>query len=364
MLSERRRYQITGVTRTNGTLFSHAELLTLIQHVQDTTDTEAPSPDMPQKKLIECTRVLYYSHDLTDTLPVGEIASHGLPYQSYSAVFTPAQVARTYGARVTPSLLADEAGYLLQDGLWWKPSGRMIFDEQQFYQPIRYLDALGNVFQIAYDHYALLVEHIIDPLQNQRTVLNDYRTMRPMQLTDANGNCSQVRFDALGTVVATAHMGRHGQDEGDTLTDPTSAIEYDLFRWMEQRRPNVLRRSARYAHGTMNSGWQERYSYLDGSGHEMMQKCQAEPYDDPANARREDDAAPQLRWLATRCPLRNQDNAPIKTYAPYFSATADYEDEHSHGEPEDGSMSSYDALGRLIRSEHANETSTSNMFAA
>ncbi|MGK4001470.1 hypothetical protein WMF31_02515 [Sorangium sp. So ce1036] len=43
----------------------------------------------------------------------------------------------------------------------------------------------------------------------------DYRVLGPWQLTDANGNVSEVRFDALGRVTAMAVMGKPGAGEGD-----------------------------------------------------------------------------------------------------------------------------------------------------
>src|SRR5207248_1403091 len=115
-----------------------------------------------------------------------------------------------------------------------------------------------------------------DPLSNTVQAEHDYRALQPSLVTDANADRSAARYDALGVPVATALMGKVNAGEGDTLDDPTVAIEYDLFRFVDHGLPNFVHVSARLRHGEANTGFQESYSYADGFGREVMKKVQAE----------------------------------------------------------------------------------------
>src|SRR5262249_54574317 len=84
--------------------------------------------------------------------------------------------------------------------------------------------------------------------------------LHPSLVTDPNGNQTALAFDALGMVVATAVMGKGG-GEGDTLTDPTTRLEYDLLAWQNGQGPAYVHTFAREKHGAANPRWQESYSY-------------------------------------------------------------------------------------------------------
>ena len=156
--------------------------------------------------------------------------------------------------------------------------------------------------------------------------------LQPALTTDPNNNRSAVAFDELGMVVATAVMGKTNAGEGDTLADPTTKLEYDLFNWINNGRPNFVHTFAREQHGPSNPRWQESYSYSDGSGREVLKKVQAEPglapQRDSSGALVRDasdkiiwsDTAPDVRWVGTgRTVLDNKGN-PIKKYEPFFDS--------------------------------------------
>ena len=137
------------------------------------------------------------------------------------------------------------------DNHWWIPSGgifyspkrndtstdELVFARDHFFLPHRFRDPFGNETTVAYDsdpdptrnHNLLLVE-TRDALGNVVTVKtqddndniairNDYRVLQPYWVTDPNRNRTQVAFDALGMVVATAVMGKPGENKGDNLTN-------------------------------------------------------------------------------------------------------------------------------------------------
>src|SRR5262249_20379753 len=134
-----------------------------------------------------------------------------------------------------------------------------------------------NNSQASYDPYDLLVTTSADAVKNMTRAQNDYRVMQPALVIDANNNRAATLFDVLGLVVATAVMGKEGSNDGDTLDDPTTRFEYDLFSWKNNQQPVLVHGFAREQHGAANPRWQETYSYSDGSGREIVRKVQAEP---------------------------------------------------------------------------------------
>src|SRR5262249_463982 len=141
---------------------------------------------------------------------------------------------------------------------------------------------------------------------------NDYRVLQPRLVTDPNRNRTAAEFDALGMVVATAVMGKVGQNLGDLLegfdadpplnnlqafvADPyinapsllgkaTTRIVYDLDLFDRCGQPPFAATLARETHFTEPGGAQSKiqisFSYSDGFGREIQKKVQAEPGDAP-----------------------------------------------------------------------------------
>ena len=70
------------------------------------------------------------------------------------------------------------------------------------------------------------------PIKNYKQIVteNDYYTLQPYRVIDANLNCTEVIFDALGMVVGKAVMGKSNMSEGDTLQDFNPYINYNTIR--------------------------------------------------------------------------------------------------------------------------------------
>ncbi|WP_437589011.1 SpvB/TcaC N-terminal domain-containing protein [Sorangium sp. So ce1000] len=334
------------------------------------------APDgSPQKRLLQHARTRYWSDDLTGPLPFGEVEGRALVYESFAKVLTPSLITSVFGSRVTSGMLA-EGGYvqLSGDPDYWVSSGRAVPSAAHFYLPTTFVDPFGNASQVAYDPYRLLVTAVTDPLSNVVEAVPDYRVLAPRQLTDANRNVSEVRFDALGRVTAMALMGKAGAGEGDTLDDPTATFAYDLERFESTGKPNMVHARAREQHGPGNLRWLDTYSYSDGSGNEVLRKVKAEPGLAPerdANGALVHDAQGDLvfshttsRWVGTgRTVLDNKGN-PVKQYEPFFSATHEYEDEAELVEWGVTPILRYDPLGRLIRTDLPNGTFSRVVFDA
>jgi hypothetical protein len=97
------------------------------------------------------------------------------------------------------------------------------------------------------------------------------------EVTDPNGNRSQVAFDTRGVVVKWAIMGKVADSDGDTLADPTTTFEYDLFAFQDSGKPTYTKSRARVTHGDPGTEWIESYGYFGGAGQTLMVKAQAEP---------------------------------------------------------------------------------------
>ena len=389
--SETRTYEITGIAQPQGgnTFFTVSDILAQVRSARSISYEMQPTAGVVQRRLIEQTRTLYYINDLSGPLPLHQVESHALTYQSYKLAFTPGLLTQMYGNRVNEALLRDEGKYVKskdlkdlhlfpvqdQDDLWWVISSRSVPDAKQFYLPVQVIDPLGNTSTIAYE-YALLIVKTEDPLKNIVQARNNYRTMLPELVTEPNGNSSAVVFDALGMVVETVVMGKETVQPGDTLADPTTKLEYNLLNWQQNQLPNYVHISAREQHGVANPRWQETYSYSDGSGHEVMKKIQAEPglapYRDangaivrtPDNQPALKDTSPAVRWVGTGQTIYDNKGNPVKKYEPFFDSIPAYVTEKDLVEWGVTPILHYDPLGRLIRTDNPNDTFSKVEFDA
>ena len=210
------------------------------------------------------------------------------------------------------------------------------------------------------DGFDLLITRTEDPLQNVALARNNYRTLQAWRLTDANDNRSAVRFDALGLVVASALMGKRGQNEGDTLDEttaesalgdlPTTRLEYELFNWRDRQLPvsaHTLARTRHYADDPA-ARWQESYSYSDGFGRQVQQKVQAEP-----GAVEPGGATVNPRWVGSGWTIYNNKGKPVRQYEHFFSRTAAFEFAAQVGV---SATLLYDPLTRVVGTLHPNHT--------
>lgn len=324
-----------------------------VDHLRQLYSTMEEIPfDQPSapgtKRLLGRMRNLYLKNDLSGPLPFRQVESLALPYQTYEMALTPGLIQMAFGDRVSADVLI-EGGYVFMEGGWWAPSGTLTYSPEKFHLPVRFTTPFGNTASIVYDEDALLAvrtESSDDPrFNNIVTAENDYRTLSPALVTDANGNRSAVRTDGLGLVVATALMGKEGAGEGDTLDDPTTRMDYDLFAWMNEGRPASARIFSRETHGPGTVRWKETIEFSDGLGRVIQTKTRVRPGIDGAP-----------RWVGSgRIVFNNKGNA-VKKYEPFFSGSPDYEDESSLVAAGVTPLLHYDPLGRRVRTDFPNGT--------
>lgn len=393
-------------------------------------------------RLIEHLRVLYRPNDLGQSrnnpdalLPLGTFESLALPGESYKLAFTPGLLADVYGRGATNfipipgNLLGaigpDKGGYVDLDGNghWWAPSGRTYYHStsgvrpqtelaeatSHFFVPRRIRDPFHNKSVVTYDGYDLLVSKTQDAVGNTVTVKNDYRVLQPSLITDPNDNQSEVRFDALGLVVATAAMGKTTESLGDSLAtftrddaNPTltellgfvaaprteapkrlkttsTRIMYDLDRFKRCGQPSFASTIARETHVSDLQGGQPKFqisfSYSDGFGRQVQTKVQAEQglawrRSNPAVLASGDHVPgalqllnnkPQLnqallRWVGTGRTVYNNKGKPVKQYEPFFSSTHLCETEPEVTMTGVTPVLFYDSVERVIATIHPNHT--------
>lgn len=388
----------------------------------------------PYRRLLACARNYYRPDDLGAAagtaralLALGQVQPLALPGASYHLAFTPGlltQVFQRGGAALLPapaavlaSTASDGGGYvdLDGDGRFWIPSARTFFlpgapaspvelnqARANFFLPRRFEDPFGKATAVDYDApHNLLVVKTADPKGNVLTAANDYRVLAPSLITDANGNQAAASFDALGLVVATAVMGKAGENLGDLLTgfpielaqpqtdalynagDPlalaapllgnaTTRIVYDINRFYRTRAaaPNDPRQwlpafSALVAREThlsslapgAHSRLQISFCYSDGFGREIQKKRQAEP--GPVV---DGGALVDPRWIGSGWTVFNNKGKPVRQYEPFFSKLPKGHQFEFGNAVGVSSILCYDPAERVVAAIHPNHSYEKVLF--
>lgn len=382
-----------------------------------------PAPGTSQKRLIEHIRNIFYKNDLSGPLPLHQLESKGIPYESYQLAYTPALIADIFGARANAALMLEgKFTHSEGDDNWWIRSGTTQYIEgaetatdaqNRFYVPISFADPYGAKTKVKYDSsYRLFIEETEDALGNKAKVaLFNFRTLSPRRMRDANSNISEVITDELGFVKATAVFGKGNEADDLTglneftttaektqvanffnapdsiqlinlgknlLNHATARFVYDLDAYKNFGKPVVVASIVREEHfqKNNNSPVQLSFEYSNGLGLVVMKKVQAEPGPAKRVTVNPDDTyaisgidtstlvPKQLRWIGNgRTVLNNKGNA-IKQYEPYFSVAYQYEDLKELVETGVTPLMYYDAMGRLIKTEMPDGTFSKAEFNA
>ncbi|MFY0538231.1 toxin TcdB middle/N-terminal domain-containing protein [Nannocystis pusilla] len=278
---ETRAYELHGLEGDPASPFTHADLLA---HADAATELayHEPATTGAQKRLLSRAQVYYYSDNLASRLSLGQCGLRALPYETLTLAFTQDHLGQHFAGKLTGLALETEGGYREDGDLWWRPSGRVLFDPANFYRVTESRDIFGNATTFTHDAHSLLIEAAEDALGNTISAHNDYRLLAPDLVTDPNGNRQAVAFDALGMVIKTAVMGKDGSSDGDTLTHPTTELEYDLDAWMNDEQPTVVHTIVRENHGAGNLAFQHSYAYSGGLGQVVLQRCKPSPASRPS----------------------------------------------------------------------------------
>ncbi|MBP9881834.1 MAG: hypothetical protein KBF32_00435 [Chitinophagales bacterium] len=243
--SEIKTYQLKGVAKAD-TYYSTTDFTDILSDAKSDTAfyhelNKALVGSKAQKRLIEHIRSTYYRNLLTGALPLHNLESLALPFESYQLAYTPELVTYIFGAKVNAALLT-EGKFTNSEGdsNWWVRSGTTQFKaiaenqsdaQDRFYAPISYTDPYGAITKVKYySNYFLFIKETEDVLGNRSSVdLFNFRTLSPKRMKDINGNLSEAISDELGLIKAVAVMGKGNEaDEHTGITEITDAAELTL----------------------------------------------------------------------------------------------------------------------------------------
>ncbi len=343
---ESRSFELTGLEFTGPNLLTVEDVNTAYGGADEIAYHVAPTTGL-EKRLVQREKARYYdSEDLPEgLLEFGEADARAILYKSYLLDLTDDLIELAFDERVTSPIL-EEGGYVElagEDG-YWLPSGHAVFNAAQFYLPTSFVDAFDTTTaEVTYDDYNFFAVSVEDAYENTVSAEIDYRILGPKLVTDPNGNRVAAKFDERGMVIAMAVMGKSGDSDGDTLEDPTTRFEYDLFQWDTEEKPAFAHGFARETHQDEETRWIESITYTDGFGRVAMVKAMAEP-----------DEEDNPRWIGSGRTVVDNKGNPIKQYEPYFSDNSDYEDEDAIVATGVTPVLFYDAIGRLTRTDLPN----------
>lgn len=378
VLCENRMFEIEGLDLEGHPYFSFEQISRQVDNAlapyieQETTGSQTA-------RLLSWGREYYWNEAQDAPLPLGAVTSRALLHHVEEAVFSSELVATAFGGKVSDKMLIDDGGYTFADGYWWNRGIVQVYytTAEQFYLPCAMENTYAPVSStlrikttLAYDSTYLVVveitEHLSAAEKNVTTALIDYITMQPWQLTDVNGNISQVGFDVLGQVaVSTAYGWVDGVRVGNTdisdyikRPDPTfedvlsrpeyylqgmsDFFYYDAFMWVREARPvaavNLVRQTYMSDLPADENGLiQETITFFDGFGREVEKKMLVESGQAIVHTESGEvvsNAVGQalldvvdIRYAVSGRTVYNNKGKPVEQYRPYFSDTAQYEDQ-------------------------------------
>jgi len=432
---ETEMYELTAIPKigTHYTLDDFNDVLNTA--TQEITYQTQPTIGIAQRRKIEHNKKLYYNNDLTNPLAPQVLESQGFVYESYALAFTPSLLHDIYGTKIAANFPETAAFYVHFDGdsNWWVPSGTMAFltagetaidAQNRFYVPITYTDPSGTKIQVSYyKNYFNFISSILDALGNQNGIeRHNFRTLSPSKTRDANDNLSEVIFDELGLLKASAALGKDLDVDGiaelelaDDLsninewtdhesvllqnyfqeTDPviidqtartflqqaSTRFLYDMEAYRTLGKPiavSTIQREQHHAHLNLTSESPLRitFEYTSGLGSIVMTKAKTEPgiakqttvLPNLQYAVSEINTAalpePQIRWIGNGRTVFNNKGNPVKQYEPFFSITPLYEDAPELVASGVTSIAYYDSLSRLYKTEFPEGTLSMIVFDA
>ena len=354
--------------------------------------SEIGSLSVVETRLIQHVRTLFWDENCTQPLPLGQASAQALPYQQQTLELTQELINKFNfdGEKITENLLLQQGKYIKINNNYFAVGEIQHFNQNAFYLPDIITDPFGNITAMEYDIYSLFPTKITDALGFETVAEYDYRVLQPQKLTDPNGNSQEVEFDALGMVIKLAVCGKNG--EGDTLNSPlllagvaTEEYDYDLHCWKNAQKPVFAHVKKREIHADNNTRWLESYVYTDGLGNEIMTKTTAEDglaWTASPNPSEGGESPPPLgelegaapigveqtpcvnRWLSSGKVIYNNKGLAVKQYEPWFSDTHEFTFEDELTNYGVTPIMYYDPLGRLIKTDFPDGTTTKVEFDA
>lgn len=421
--SEVKTYELKGVDKAGPyyTVDNFKDILVGADVAEYHEIDKIPSPGIPQKRLIEHIRNLYYKNDLTGALDLHFQGTRGLVFENYQLAYTPLLMNDIFGSKVDAGMMiTGKFTNIVGDANWWTPSGSIRYIEgfetaidagNRFYMPIAYTDPYGAKTKVKYyGSYFQFIEEMEDALLNRtKADLINFRTLTVQRVMDQNDNITEAITDELGQLKAMAVFGKGNEaDDLTGLTEQTLAIEqstvdaffasplstdltsqgkallrhatiryvYDFHSYVTSGKPVAVATIAREEHYQKNndSPVQLTFEYSNGQGQVVMKKSQASPgmakqlvvaVDGTYTVIDTDTSLSdpqQLRWIGNGRIVHNNKGNAVKQYEPYFSVSHRYEDVKELVETGVTPVLYYDATDRLVKTEFPDGTMSRTEF--
>lgn len=250
----------------------------------------------------------YYDGNAYQGLPFKQIGQYGIPTRVETLILTDEIVQTAYNdipltliPNANPPWTAEypnefrntfpnKAGYIYRIGAnadytqgYYSVTQQNKFDFQDGVAEPRGVllgskDPMGNESTITPDKYQLLPIKVVDPKGLEVTAEYDYRFMQAKLMTDPNGNRTGYDFSPLGLLTKTAVMGKAGTNEGDTLVDPSTLLEYGYRAFYDNEQPIFVKTIKRehHIHDGVKDDTIQTIEYSDGFGRLLQTRTQAE----------------------------------------------------------------------------------------
>jgi RHS repeat-associated protein len=415
LTSETKTFELKAVNKTDS-YYKLSDFYNILSDVKSETAlyhdvNKVVAIGMAQKRLIEHIRTNYYRNNLINALPLHQLESLALPFESYQLAYSPEMISDIYGAKITDDLLT-EGKFVHNEGdnNWWVRSGVIQYIEgaenainarNRFMSPISFTDPFGTKTKVKYyGTYFTFIAETEDAIGNKSTVDKyDFRSLTASRIKDMNENISASITDEMGLVKAVAMLGKG--NEADELTGfkpetddterglisdffnsidantliingknlikrATMVYVYDFDAFVNSGKPAVVSAITREQHFQQNndSPIQIAYEYSSGMGEVIMKKVQAEPGKALQITLNNDDTittslvetGTNLRWIGNGRIIKNNKGNAVKKYEPYFSINWHYESFKELVETGVTPVMYYDAESRIVKTNFPNGT--------
>lgn len=411
--------EIAGLETTGTKYLSYAD----VAPIAKVLDNPIPygsnfQPCVLQAKQLTWTRTSFWNEAQNAELPLGQTSSRALVHHTESALATKEVISGIFGEQLTDEVIASQGGYIYDaaTGYWWnKGPTSFYYDVTQpsfFYlsyktenanvDPASLLFVKNTVeYGTPYCLSAVKATQYIDEtnhISNSVSAVIDYITLQPKQITDVNGNISQVLFDPLGMVIVSTLFGTHdGKITGgmtlysnngtpaeyvfykdpsfnDVLNESEHYLQgatgyyyYNLHTYKDQQQPLCaieLKRKNFYRSGSGTSLCLAQISigYSDGFGRSLENKIKADPSVAITrdvkgellfnNKNKVIQAETDNCWIVSGRTVYNNKGNPCEQYLPYFSNSPLYELQQEITDLQlvpPPSILQYDPVERVIR---------------
>lgn len=408
LASDGRRYELAGL-RPAALTFTvdqfrtaavNAALATPGRHDVELQDDPVVGP---KARLLSWEQTFYWDDTQSNVMPVGQAGAVTLLHHEEAACFEPAFIADVFGARVDDALLGQLA-YTQRDGFWWQSDDTHgYYPAAQFFQTAWLLRGDGAKTQLGYDAYALLQNTHTDALNNTLRSDIDYCVLAAWRITDPNGTVNEVHYDPLSVITASTCYGSMGTqswgfyplsavalktpaDLTDAVANPANFIQgamryiwYDLNAWTNSATPTTFVTLARrtlvhdgQGGGTATGDIAVTISYADAFGRVLQEKNLVESgpaitRDTTGNVIVDITGAPVMqpadpRWRASGHVVYDGKERVARQFEPFFTGTPNYESDSVLDAFGTSTLTSYDVVGRIVRTDFPNGTFSTDVY--